>query len=64
MIFYFSGTGNSEYVAKQLAARLGDRLVKMGDAVAHADYDYTLSEGERVGWVFPVYSWGPAPIAV
>lgn len=64
MIFYFSGTGNSEYVARQLAERLGDnRLVAMGDALAHAQFSYTLSEGETVGWVFPVHSWGPAAVA-
>lgn len=64
MIFYFSGTGNSEHVAKRLSALLGDdRLVSIGDAVRSDEYDYQLAADERIGWVIPVYSWGPAPIA-
>lgn len=63
MIFYFSGTGNSAYVAKQLAKLLTDeRLVAIGEAVSRGEYDFELGEGECIGWVFPVYSWGPAPI--
>ena len=63
MIFYFSGTGNSKHVAEQLAAMLGERLVAIGEAVAEGTYTFALAEGESVGWVFPTYSWGPAPIA-
>ena len=63
MIFYFSGTGNSKHVAVQLAAMLGEQLVAIGEAVAEGNYNFVLAEGEKVGWVFPTYSWGPAPIA-
>ena len=63
MIFYFSGTGNSKHVAEQLAAMLGERLVAIGEAVAEGTYTFALAEGESVGWVFPTYSWGPAPVA-
>ena len=63
MIFYFSGTGNSKHVAVQLAAMLGERLVAIAEAVADATYTFALAEGESVGWVFPTYSWGPAPVA-
>ena len=63
MIFYFSGTGNSKHVAEQLAAMLGERLVAIGEAVADGTYTFALAEGESVGWVFPTYSWGPAPVA-
>ena len=63
MIFYFSGTGNSKHVAEYLATMLGERLVAIGEAVAEGNYSYTLAPGEMVGWVFPTYSWGPAPIA-
>ena len=63
MIFYFSGTGNSKHVAEYLATMLGERLVAIGEAVAEGNYSYTLARGEMVGWVFPTYSWGPAPIA-
>lgn len=56
MIFYFSGTGNSLWVARQIAERLDDELVSMTDKI---DRTYTLKENERVGFVFPVYAWGP-----
>ena len=63
MIFYFSGTGNSKHVAEQLAAMLGERLVAIAEAVAEGTLTFALAEGESVGWVFPTYSWGPAPVA-
>ncbi len=63
MIFYFSGTGNSEYVARQLADALGERLIGMAQAINSGEMHYKLADGEMVGWVFPTYSWGPAPIA-
>lgn len=63
MIFYFSGTGNSKHVAQQLATMLNERLVAIGNAAISGTFSFTLAEGESVGWVFPTYSWGPAPIA-
>lgn len=62
MIFYFTGTGNSKYAASQLAARLNDRLVAIADAMSRDKYAYTLSPSEPIGFVFPTYSWGPAPL--
>ena len=31
MILYFSGTGNSNYVAKRIADALGDEIVNLND---------------------------------
>lgn len=62
MIFYFSGTGNSKWVAEQLSSSLGDKLIAIADAMTDKQFSYTLSEGEKLGFVFPTYSWGPAPI--
>lgn len=59
MIFYFSGCGNSRHVAETLASGLNDRLVFIPEAARKNQYDYTLAEGERLGFVFPVYSWAP-----
>lgn len=53
-IFYFSGTGNSLQVAKDLAKRLGECEV-----FNLAKYDtQTEISAERIGIVFPVYFWG------
>lgn len=64
MIFYFSGTGNSRWVANELAHKLEDKLVSISDVFASGQYEYSLAEGESVGFVFPTYSWGPAPVVV
>ena len=59
MIFYFSGCGNSKYVAETIAAGLNDNLTFIPEAAREGHYDYTLAEGERLGFVFPIYSWAP-----
>ena len=61
MIYYFTGTGNSEYVATQIGAQLNDRVISVGDAMVSGQYRYDLAEGEKIGWVFPIYSWGVPP---
>ena len=33
MILYFSGTGNSKYVAQRIADALGDELVNLNDRI-------------------------------
>lgn len=64
MIFYFSGTGNSRWVAEQLAQKLSDRLIPISESCASGQYSYSLADGEMLGFVFPTYSWGPAPVMV
>lgn len=61
MILYFSGTGNSYYVARETAKRLGERLVSISSEMMglKKEYNYELSPGEVVGFVFPVYAWAP-----
>ena len=63
MIFYFSGTGNSHWVAKRLASQLGDALIPMADAEAMKEV-YACKKGERVGFVFPVYAWAPPKVVL
>lgn len=62
MIFYFSGTGNSRWVALETARLTGDEAVdieSVGD-----DVESRLQGQERLGLVFPVYAWGvPEPMA-
>ncbi len=64
MIFYFSGCGNSKHVAETIAAGLNDTLVFIPDAVRENRYEYELAEGERLGFVFPVYSWAPPKLVL
>lgn len=55
MIFYFSGTGNSKWVAEQLAKRINDKAV---DMMSGSGADVT--KDEVIGVVFPIYAWSPA----
>lgn len=55
MIAYFSGTGNSRGVAERLARATADRLCAVTWTTAG---NVRLSDGERLGLVFPVYGWG------
>lgn len=64
MIFYFSGCGNSRYVGQTLAQWLNDTLYFIPEMARQGRYDYTLSEGEKLGFVFPVYSWAPPQLVL
>lgn len=57
MIFYFSGTGNSAWVARQLAEGQNEELLSIAMEIDR-NKAYKLKEGEKVGFVFPVYAWG------
>ena len=59
MIFYFSGCGNSRHVAETLAAQMNDEMIFIPEAARAGHYNYSLSEGEPLGFVFPIYSWAP-----
>ena len=56
MIFYFSGTGNSKWVAQQLAIYLEDKTTFIPSVLDTSDF--SLCENEKIGFVFPIYSWG------
>ena len=62
MIFYFSGTGNSEYAARMLA-HPGETLISIGQAVKEQSFSFSIDIGERIVYVFPVYFGGlPLPV--
>lgn len=61
MIFYFSGAGNSAWVARRLAAALGEQLVPIAE---YSDETFDLKPDESVGLVFPVYSWAPPAVVM
>lgn len=60
MIYYFSGTGNSRAAAILLAKHLQDKIC----FIPHVDSCQEIQQGERVGFVFPVYSWGVPPLII
>ncbi len=62
MIFYFSGTGNTRWVAQQLAKTLDEELLFIPDLLKTGRYDFSLSEGERIGFCFPTHGWQPPRI--
>ncbi len=64
MIFYFSGCGNSKHVAETIATGLNDTLIFIPEAAREGHYEYTLAEGERLGFVFPIYSWAPPKLVL
>lgn len=48
MIFYFSGTGNSAWVARQLAEGQNEELFSIAVEI-DKNKEYKLREGEKVG---------------
>ena len=58
MIFYFSGTGNSLYVAQKLQENDGSELIDMADALNKKQFNYKVKGNEKIGFIFPVYFYG------
>ena len=56
MILYFSGTGNSLAVARQLAEKLNEPLMPIVEAT-----DVDLTNEKRIGIVFPTYDFNLPP---
>ena len=54
MIFYFSGTGNSAWAARQLARLTGDEAYDITNLKELPD----MENAKQIGFVFPVYAWG------
>lgn len=65
MIFYFSGTGNSLSAAKQISENLhDDKMVSIAEYTKSTinkpkPYTFNVEKDERIGFVFPIYAWGP-----
>ena len=58
MIFYFSGTGNSAWAARQLARLTGDEACDITSLKELPNVD----NAKQIGFVFPVYAWGAPEI--
>lgn len=62
MILYFSGTGNSRYIAQRIADVTGDELVSINDRLK--DTDTGIIEADlRLVFVVPTYAWRIPKIA-
>lgn len=57
MIFYFSGTGNTRWVATQIAKAIGEELLYIPDLIREGRYEFELKEDERIGFCFPTHGW-------
>lgn len=55
MILFFSGTGNSKYVAKKLAAKAGDEIISVNERIKNGNYNRIQSEKPLV-FVAPIYA--------
>lgn len=57
MIFYFSATGNSRYVAERIAAATGDETISIPDCCKSDRFSF--DETDKTVWIVcPTYSWG------
>ena len=57
MILWYSGCGNSRFVADTLAHELGDANMVFIPGAARNNTPLVLGPDETLGIVFPVYSW-------
>ena len=62
MIFYFSGTGNTKWVASQIADAIGEEMLYIPDLIRKGQYEYEWHKGERIGFCFPTHGWKPPGI--
>ena len=58
MVFYFSGSGNSYYVANMLSVGLDTPLISMADALKKREMNFDARADGTCGFVFPVHFWG------
>lgn len=60
MIFYFTGTGNSGYVANEIAKATDDSIISISKLMnSDEKLEFNLKDNENIGFVFPVYAWAP-----
>ena len=57
MILYFTGTGNSRWIAERLADATHDTVLNIADCLKQEVMPEELTAAEKIGIVFPVHSW-------
>jgi ferredoxin/flavodoxin len=66
MIFYFSGTGNSLWVAKTLSKYQNEQILSIADLMQkkNTPFSFSIKPDEMIGFVFPIYAWAPPKIVM
>lgn len=62
MVLYFSGTGNSRYIAEKIAEGTNDRIISIAECINKNEYTLTLKEHEKIGFVYPVIACAPPDV--
>ncbi|MDR1159431.1 MAG: EFR1 family ferrodoxin [Syntrophomonadaceae bacterium] len=63
MIFYFTATGNSKFIAERIATGTNDSMIDIAECVKADKYSFAIKDSETLGVVLPVYFYG-IPIIV
>ena len=64
MVYYYSGTGNSAYVARELARMTGENRTPVSIPEVIRSEKLDIYTGKYLGFVFPIYSWGVPPVVL
>ena len=56
MILYFSGTGNSRYIAERIAKITSDEIISINDKLRNNDTS-DITANDRLVFVVPTYAW-------
>lgn len=56
MVLYYSGTGNSEYVAKKIGEQIEDEVISLFGKIKEHDYS-EIHSGRPFVIVYPTYAW-------
>lgn len=64
MVFYFSGTGNSLYIARSIGIQLCEKVISISEEVLRDNYRFVVEEEENIGFVYPVHRMGPPQIVL
>lgn len=60
MIFYYTGTGNSGYVASLIAKANNDIMISISKLInEEKELEFTLKDGEVIGFIYPIYGYAP-----
>lgn len=58
MVFYFTATGNSKYIADRIAAETGVQVKDMAECIQKGLFSFELEDDTTLGFVVPVYFRG------